>query len=67
MAERKIIRGHVIIDYWVCCGRCGDHTALAEIRRYGSTRKNAEAEGWRYTKADGWVCPTCLAKKDDRR
>lgn len=61
MGDHKT-RGRITVDYWVACGDCYDHAPLADVRRLGSATANAKAEGWKFTKRWGWLCPACQEK-----
>lgn len=62
-----IPRGRIRADYRVSCGRCYDDLILVSTRQHGGAVGNAEAEGWKYTKSDGWVCPRCQERDSKTR
>lgn len=58
--EKKMTKGRIVLDFSVFCG-CGywDHLNIATK----SQAKNATKRiGWKYTQADGYVCPRCQKK-----
>lgn len=61
MGECEKPRGRIMREYWVGCGLCYEHEALADLRSM-TPIENAKQLGWKYTKARGWVCPVCQGK-----
>lgn len=49
----------MIPKFVVECGRCGRREAV-ESDNSKSAPAEIRALGWKFTKADGWVCPDCL-------
>jgi hypothetical protein len=52
-------RGHIFVDWWVDCGRCGNSDVLTPDHPYTATEE-AQRLGWKKTRKEGWVCPKCL-------
>jgi hypothetical protein len=59
-------KGRIKGDWYVWCGECGDHEHLdwIDARRAGSRAALARAKGWILTRDQGWVCPSCLARRN---
>lgn len=53
------IRGRIQADTWINCGRCDYGMGWSDTGAREAARL-AREDGWRYTRADGWVCPGCL-------
>jgi len=58
-----MIKGHIQYDPTIWCGRCGQWEPLLETGKHFPARKAAIKAGWKYTRADGWICRDC--QKDE--
>lgn len=64
-ATPKPRRGRIMREYWVLCGKCAASEALADIRGGKTPTSNAKQLGWKDTRAHGWLCPACQARKEE--
>jgi len=58
------ILGVIRIAYEVFCGQCGDWDRLDCDGKVTMPKIKADAvnRGWKYNKAEGWICPGCLKR-----
>lgn len=54
-------RGRITVEYRCSCGRCDQENGLGTSRRPAVA---ARKQGWRLTKAFGWVCGRCADMLD---
>lgn len=60
MAQKFGIEGHIRLWWDLDCGRCGEYSQMfgPNVGPGGMSREMRDA-GWRKTRAEGWICPTC--------
>lgn len=52
-------RGRIVLTASIFCGRCQRWHDLDAMRKR-SAGEQARQIGYRFTRAEGWVCPACL-------
>ena len=60
MGSTHPMRGRVVYEVTVFCAAC---ECVAYPRR-GCIRRDLAAEGWRYTRRLGWMCPDHLIMRE---
>ena len=60
-------RGVIITEHFPTCGKCLE--GFVDYRAWPETKSQLVSglrkHGWKYTKGHGWVCPECIAHKEE--
>lgn len=55
------MNGKIVPDYYITCGICeyGQHAGSHILKE---AERHARLDGWKKTRAHGWICSDCAKK-----